>query len=113
MGWVSDCTVLESTWGTTVDADVGADTGPGGLLELGAGVRLDHAGIQRCPETLTALGLANFLPQRQVMRHDAPRTLCVEHAQFGAVKQERTHASQVVRIQVDEQLLADQAGAAG
>lgn len=49
------------------------------LLELAADVLLDPAGIQRCPQTLAALGLSNLLSQGQVVRHDVPRTLRVEY----------------------------------
>lgn len=83
-----------------------------GLLELDSDVLFDPAGIQPCPQTLAALGLANLLSQGQVVRHDVPRTLRVKDTQFGAIEQERADTAQVVRVQIDEQLLADETCAA-
>ncbi|MCY1548318.1 hypothetical protein D9M68_844220 [compost metagenome] len=51
---------------------------------------------------------ADFLSQLEVVWYHPPRPLCIKHAQFPAVGKERPHAAQVIRVHVDQQLVANQ-----
>ena len=46
------------------------------------------------------------------MWYQAPRALDIENAQFGTIRQERAHATHIVRVHIDQQSLADELCAA-
>lgn len=55
--------------------------------------------------------LSDFLAQLQVVGYDALGTLCVEDTYFRPIREKGSYASQIVCVQVDENLLADQSRA--